>query len=212
MEPVPSKPKLKIGWVPLIFVVLLSAGSCYGIIWSVSHQVKKDEDAQAVLHAKRVATAEAKRDAEFKAMTVVQHLEAAVSAAGTPDSAKHLAAAPDGPAKSKALVDMKKKQEEVARQAKAKAEADKKRDAMASAIARKLMAERLETDYLDKGMDIRVRVSGKNNEILTMKYVLFNRVWAHKFAQGDSLEVLRNAGFKRVSLEDGYNFGWKWDL
>ena len=61
-------------------------------------------------------------------------------------------------------------------------------------------------------MDARVTVSGPNNTTLRLRYILVNRVWAHKFSQGDMLSRLRAAGFRKFIITDGYDDTWYWNL
>lgn len=78
---------------------------------------------------------------------------------------------------------------------------------------RRDFADRLETQYLDQGMDIRVSVRGAGATTLRMEFVLFNRVWAHKFGQdAGAWATIRDAGFKRVEMSDGYDFSWYWTI
>jgi hypothetical protein len=53
-----------------------------------------------------------------------------------------------------------------------------------------------------------VTVSGKYNERLKLKYVLFNDVWLHNFQKGSLKEEIRQEGFRRVDMEDGYDWGY----
>jgi hypothetical protein len=77
--------------------------------------------------------------------------------------------------------------------------------------AQRLAAESiLRERYLDQGLDIEVNVSGKNADRITLTYVLFNDVWTHRFQKDGGLEALRDMGFRRVDLKDGYDYHVYW--
>lgn len=74
-------------------------------------------------------------------------------------------------------------------------------------------AHRLETSYLDKGMDVHVRVQGKMKDSITLKYVLFSRPAVHKIHQdGKLLDEMRQLGFRKAVFADGYDTSWTFDL
>jgi tetratricopeptide (TPR) repeat protein len=91
------------------------------------------------------------------------------------------------------------------------AEAEKEARKLAASI-RKEYGKTLEIHYLDQGLDIRVSVYGPENTYIKLTYVLFTRVWAHEFAKGDIMTEMRNLGFKKVTLSDGYSDYWYWNL
>ena len=66
--------------------------------------------------------------------------------------------------------------------------------------------------FLDKGLDIKVTVSGSKADRITLKYVLFNDVWSHRMQKDGLLAELRNLGFKRVTLTDTYDYTIYWDF
>ena len=82
----------------------------------------------------------------------------------------------------------------------------------AGAIARVAFANVLREQYLDKGLDIEVKVSGTDSDRVTLEYALFNAVWAHNFQKGDLLQEMKRLGFKRVDLTDNYDYHVYWDL
>lgn len=82
----------------------------------------------------------------------------------------------------------------------------------AAKLTREAYAAKLRERYLDQGMDIKVKVSGKNSDRLTLTYVLFNDVWNHKFSKGDALGEMRSLGFRRVDMTDGYDYHVYWDF
>lgn len=78
---------------------------------------------------------------------------------------------------------------------------------------REAYANRLEANYLDNGMDVHVRVQGKKKDSITLKYVLFSRPAVHKIHQdGKLLEEMRQLGFRKAVLADGYDTSWTFDL
>lgn len=68
----------------------------------------------------------------------------------------------------------------------------------------------LRNSYLNSGADIKVKVHGKNKDRITLTYVLFNDVWAHKMSKTDMLDNLQKLGFKRVTLSDNYKYKVYW--
>lgn len=82
----------------------------------------------------------------------------------------------------------------------------------AAATARRAFAKLLENNYLDEGLDIHVTTHGRNATTLRLEYVLFGRVWAHQFSEGEHWGTIRDLGFKRVEMRDGYDFSWAWTL
>jgi hypothetical protein len=77
--------------------------------------------------------------------------------------------------------------------------------------ARREMAERMRTSFLDSGLDIKVKTSGRYADRITFEYVLFNDVWSHRFQKEGVIGQLRTAGFKRIDLTDGYDWHVYWD-
>ena len=69
-------------------------------------------------------------------------------------------------------------------------------------------AKRLRNWCLDRGLDIKVWVSGPNNTYLHLKYVLFDDVWVHKFRKGEIFDIdeIHSLGFKRVYFTNGYDY------
>jgi hypothetical protein len=79
-------------------------------------------------------------------------------------------------------------------------------------MARDAYAQALRQRYLDQNLDIEVKVSGKDNDRLTLKFVLFNAVWTNKVEKGSLLAEMRGLGFKRVDLTDGVDYHVFWDF
>jgi len=80
------------------------------------------------------------------------------------------------------------------------------------AQGRKEFAARLRTQYLDEGLDIKVRVAGGRADRLILSYVLIDDVWVHHFKKNGNLTLLRKLGFTRVDLQNGYDYHVYYDL
>ena len=82
---------------------------------------------------------------------------------------------------------------------------------MSGTIAiREEFAKRLRNNYLDNGLDIKVILSGKYKQKMTLKYSLFSDVWVHKLKQGDLLDTVINLGFDYLEVNDGYDYAVYW--
>lgn len=71
---------------------------------------------------------------------------------------------------------------------------------------RKENIEKLRNMFLDSGIDVEVSVYGKDNEILELKYSLFNDVWYRKFETTGMFDNLHNLGYKKIILNDNYDY------
>ena len=78
-----------------------------------------------------------------------------------------------------------------------------------SAKERKENIEKLTNMFLDTGMDVKVSVHGKNNEILELENALFNDVWFRKFETTGMFDNFHNLGFEKIILNDNYDYK-KW--
>ncbi|HYU35106.1 MAG TPA: hypothetical protein VEW48_23380 [Thermoanaerobaculia bacterium] len=92
--------------------------------------------------------------------------------------------------------------EERERQAAEKAAADKERRAGLEATLRE--------SFLDRGLDIKVRVTGANHDRLKLTYVLFSDVWSHRMQKEGLISEWCGMGFKRIDLTDGYDWAVYW--
>ena len=74
--------------------------------------------------------------------------------------------------------------------------------------SRRLHQDLLRQMFLDKGLNIKVKVSGKYNENITLSYVLFDEVWFNNFNKEYLFDDLnKNWGYKKITLSDGgYNY------
>ena len=76
------------------------------------------------------------------------------------------------------------------------------------AAARKAYAKELEFIFLDKlRMDTTITVSGKDNTIIKIKWILWTRVTVYEFFKdGKIMSQWRSMGFKKYILTDGYRW------
>ncbi len=85
-------------------------------------------------------------------------------------------------------------------------------DVSVGTAARKAYAEIVENGLLSKGFNVDVTVSGPANTTLRIKWVLVSKVTAYEFANGEYISTLKQHGFKRFVLTDGYDETWTWNL
>ena len=82
---------------------------------------------------------------------------------------------------------------------------------MSSTIGlREEFSQRLRNNYLDNGLDIKVILSGKYKQKITLKYPLFSDVWVHKMKQGELLDTVIDLGFDYLEVNDGYDYAVYW--
>ena len=77
---------------------------------------------------------------------------------------------------------------------------------------RRAYAATLRNKFLDDALDIKVSALGDDATTLKLEFVLFNDVWSHKLVTGEFQQLLRQMGFKRLRMTDGYDWGYYWDL
>lgn len=82
----------------------------------------------------------------------------------------------------------------------------------AKPVWRKDYAKDLEERFIERRMSTDVSASGKDNTILTIKYVLATKVVAHDLSTSGVIQEAEQKGFKKVRLTDGYEHSWEWDL
>jgi hypothetical protein len=109
-------------------------------------------------------------------------------------------------AQAKLLDDQLKKAEKKAAKNKEKV------DAVVGEATRLAYGQALRQKYLDDNLDIEVKVSGPKKTRITLKFALFNAVWANKVQKGDLITEMKNMGFTRLDMTDGYDYGVYWDL
>lgn len=88
------------------------------------------------------------------------------------------------------------------------ADLDKKKSSQDS-DARLKYGEDFRNLLLDRNLDIKVKVFGKNNKKMKLTYVLFNDVWFRKFETLEYFDMIHEKGFTYIELSDGYGYG-KW--
>lgn len=72
--------------------------------------------------------------------------------------------------------------------------------------------------FLDRGLNVKIRLSGPNKEIATLEWALMSRAAAHQLTNGGStandsfLGGLQKIGFKRVTFTDGFDESWFYTL
>ncbi|WP_378103990.1 hypothetical protein [Chryseobacterium sp. sg2396] len=67
--------------------------------------------------------------------------------------------------------------------------------------------EDLRNLLLDKSLDIKVMVFGKDNKKIRLTYILFNDVWFRKFETLGYFDMIHEKGFNHIELSDGYHYG-----
>jgi hypothetical protein len=71
---------------------------------------------------------------------------------------------------------------------------------------RKLYGSTLNNFFLDRGWDIKVKVSGKNNTDLNLNYPLFSDLWFRKFETNGYFTEWSKIGFKKITMSNGNDF------
>lgn len=90
-------------------------------------------------------------------------------------------------------------------------EEERKAAVAARADARRLYARELEHRLLDEGMNVTVTTSGRHATTLRVEYILVSKVWAHKLGNdGKTIPTIRNMGFEKFILTDGYDETYTW--
>ncbi len=79
---------------------------------------------------------------------------------------------------------------------------------------REMEVQRLDTFFLEIGMDVKIKLSGKHKERIILTNVLFNRVWMHHNQQEVHVLVkgCEKIGFERVTFSDGFGLKQYFDL
>lgn len=67
---------------------------------------------------------------------------------------------------------------------------------------RQAYQETLRNLFLDKGLDIKVTVSGDKYDKMLLEFVLFNDVWFRKFKTNGDFDNWNKLGFKDITLSD----------
>jgi uncharacterized protein YyaL (SSP411 family) len=79
--------------------------------------------------------------------------------------------------------------------------------------SREAFANEAERHFLDQGMDFYITVGGASKTTITFKYVLMSRPLVYKIQQEESfIQRLRQEGFRKLILTDGYDDTWTINL
>jgi hypothetical protein len=81
-------------------------------------------------------------------------------------------------------------------------------DEALSSLIRKRCAESVETDFLDIGIDTKVRVSGSKYTTITIKTWWTSRVFVYNFQKTKMYDKLVELGFKQIVFEDTDGSTW----
>jgi hypothetical protein len=74
-------------------------------------------------------------------------------------------------------------------------------------------ARTIETQLLDKGLDVTANTYGPKHTTLRLRYVLAGRVFVHQLGKNEEMfRTLREFGFRKLVVTDGYDFTATWDL
>jgi len=83
---------------------------------------------------------------------------------------------------------------------------------------RRAVAKKFQEMFLDEGLNFYVSLSGPDDTILMLKWVLIGRPFVHKFMKSDVVNTLRECGFKQVVFyndldwDSGLHFRMTYDL
>ena len=83
---------------------------------------------------------------------------------------------------------------------------EKKFEAESKINNRKTYGETLRETYLDNGIDVKIKISGKENTVLTMTYILMSDVEVHQLKKQGVFDQWHNLGFEKAILRDGFNY------
>lgn len=71
---------------------------------------------------------------------------------------------------------------------------------------RKAFGPKLRQTFLDRKIDVKVKVEGASAERLVLSFALFDDVWVNDFKKGELCGEIRGLGFKSIDFTDGYNY------
>ncbi|MFN5540284.1 MAG: protein translocase subunit SecD [Candidatus Melainabacteria bacterium] len=77
-------------------------------------------------------------------------------------------------------------------------------------VSQEIQVALMRENMLDKGLDIKFRITGKQKDNLVISYSLFNDVWSHRMQKDGAIQSLCNSGFKRVEMTDNYDWSVYW--
>ena len=80
--------------------------------------------------------------------------------------------------------------------------------------ARMAYAKFMEESLLRKDMNVDVIAYGPKHKYMKLKWVLVSKAVAFNFGEqrGDLIKQMRDMGFSKFVLTDGYDESWTWDL
>jgi hypothetical protein len=81
-----------------------------------------------------------------------------------------------------------------------------------NSMLRKAYRDILRDKLLDSGLNVKVKVYGKDNTIIELTYVLFDDVWSHKLSKNGTVNSIEQMGFTKLIMTDGYDWKVYWDL
>jgi hypothetical protein len=216
----------KIGFVILSLVVIVGVQSIEFNKNVVERQRRFDQiDAENVA-ASRLKDQQAE-DA-FNNMTPAQHLAAAKDSLQVEapsdqisEGMKHLAALHGTSAENQGNAvrnhyEAEQQQAQKAQAATAAASAAKQKiqDAEAQEILREAYAKTFEDNMLGQGMNVDVNSMGPQHTTLRVRWVLATKADAYQITTTDQdlLNEMRDLGFKKFVVWDGYDNSWSWTL
>ncbi len=73
-------------------------------------------------------------------------------------------------------------------------------------------ADKLDTIFLDRGLNFKVTAQREEKTELRIGNVLMNRAMVYQLAKADVLKLAKAKGFKRVIFTDGYGHSFYFDI
>ncbi|MBA4416484.1 MAG: hypothetical protein C0392_01030 [Syntrophus sp. (in: bacteria)] len=151
---------------------------------------------------------------KFKAMSPTEHLKQAQALSiRDPETIRHLKAIPnDAPERLEAdkIVAQIKKGEDEDRKEEAKRKREQAvRDKNAPILERQRFAKEYEHGLLKQMMDVHVSTTGKEHNVLKIRYVLMNRPLVYNLWNNEDYKTkLIMMGFEKLICTDGYDNTW----
>jgi hypothetical protein len=213
-------------WIPIAAII---AGVILIALFQL-HQAERQrrfDQIDAQIAAASRLKAQQEQEA-FNSMTPVQHLAAAkdalrvdASSDQVSDGMKHLATLQGTALESQGELlrkryeaEEQKIQRAQAVSAAASAAVEKKHDAEAKEVIRQAYAKTFENNMLGQGMNVDVNAIGPLHTTLRVRWVLATKVDAYQITTTNQelLKELRDLGFKKFVVWNGYDSSWTWTL